>query len=702
MIDEKNLIEDIKSYKCPQSCSFDKCLKICKNVAVVHETRIQLYGSKDTPRESAVRRKFTFNCLKENVTFDENGRASWRFFFNHEQICNAAFRFVTGVSKMMISRLKSRISKDRARATDTERVPFGIKAGGSKRNLMKDHGMAMAWLRGVAKQLGQYVPNSNETRLPFARKKQVFEYYAAEMRLRGVTPIKYGAFIVRWNQDPDCCTIKLCKKKGAFAQCNTCADFAVEVGACKEASAAEDVKKRWNVHIDRVMKCRQIYYDNRDQAFAQPEKMVCLIADIMDQSKTTLPHFKRMKKAWSSKIWLKQCLMGVKVHGHRMDHYIAHPRVGTGGGSNFTVECILRTLRKLSEENYASTGGKLPPKLYMQLDNCSGDNKNYAILALCNFLVDQGVFEQVDVGFLPVGHTHEDIDQGFSVLSRHLRGVDCLSFSSFVKEDKAAFKNPLEKPDVEVVNVKRDFKSWVYQAGVLYKDRVGILGIRYLRVLRYSRSKQLASLDMKNQRSKIRAQARSKLSSEIKELRAQLFALPKDRPSTFNGDDAAYEELKLSLDQKMHDATERLNQQSTTMADESAPPSNPELRASREEQVRKGKDPVIFHYKAEMDDPLFLPLYAEGVQYWLELPKGEPSFCDHVPSWMAVSDERRNKSEFETVKENILFFLNDSESKLTEFERDEWQRWINEQEKVATDYIYLRNALDFSLLCAFQ
>ena len=208
--------------------------------------------------------------------------------------------------------------------------------------------------------------------------------------------------------------------------------------------------------------------------------------------------------------------MGVKVHGQRMDHYIANARVGTGGGSNFTIECILRTLRKLSEENYAAEGGKLPPKLYMQLDNCSGDNKNYAILAFCNFLVDQGVFEQVEVGFLPVGHTHEDIDQGFSVLSRHLRKVDCLSFSSFVKEDRAAFNNPLKKPHVVLVNVKRDFKSWIEQPGALYKDRVGILDVRYLRVLRYSRSKQLAALDMKKQQNKRRAEDRLEISSEIK------------------------------------------------------------------------------------------------------------------------------------------------------------------------------------------
>ena len=34
---------------------------------------------------------------------------------------------------------------------------------------------------------------------------------------------------------------------------------------------------------------------------------------------------------------------------------------------------------------------------------------------------------QVEMGFLMVGHTHEDIDQGFSCLSRYLQKVDALT-----------------------------------------------------------------------------------------------------------------------------------------------------------------------------------------------------------------------------------------------------------------------------------
>ena len=409
VFDGNAILQDIRGYACAKSCPFDHCQKLCADVTLILHVREQIFGAIDNPRTSATRKNFVFETLNDNKIVDNDGKTKWRYFIGHIEICLRAYYHITAVSKMMLSRLKTRISVEQ-KFFVSDAIPLGVKAGGSRRNWKKDQGHALAWLRGMAKRLGQCIPNANETRLPFGRKKQVFAYYVAEMKLRGIKPCKYGTFCARWAEDEKCSTIRLCKKKGTFAQCDDCADFATQLGNAKGAMAAKKVKAQWNVHVKRIMKCREIYYDHRDQAFAYPDKLLCCIADIMDQAKTTIPHFKRANKSMSSKWWLRQCLMGVKVHGHRMDHYIAHSRVGTGGGSNFTIECILRTLRKLEAENYK--GGKLPPKLYLHMDNCSGDNKNYTILGFCNFLVvAEGVFEQVKVGFLPVGHTHEDIDQ---------------------------------------------------------------------------------------------------------------------------------------------------------------------------------------------------------------------------------------------------------------------------------------------------
>ena len=64
---------------------------------------------------------------------------------------------------------------------------------------------------------------------------------------------------------------------------------------------------------------------------------------------------------------------------------------------------------------------KLPENLLLQLDNWAGENKNRYLFAYLSLLVARGVFKIVQLGFLMVGHTHEDIDAMLSRFSEKLR-----------------------------------------------------------------------------------------------------------------------------------------------------------------------------------------------------------------------------------------------------------------------------------------
>ena len=46
------------------------------------------------------------------------------------------------------------------------------------------------------------------------------------------------------------------------------------------------------------------------------------------------------------------------------------------------------------------------------------------MFALCATLVGLGFFREVELSFLIVGHTHEDIDQRFSCISSTLKRLD--------------------------------------------------------------------------------------------------------------------------------------------------------------------------------------------------------------------------------------------------------------------------------------
>jgi hypothetical protein len=63
----------------------------------------------------------------------------------------------------------------------------------------------------------------------------------------------------------------------------------------------------------------------------------------------------------------------------------------------------------------------LPTKLFLQMENCVKDSTNHHMLAFLSLLIACNVFEEVQLGFLVVGHTHEHIDGSFGYLSNFLR-----------------------------------------------------------------------------------------------------------------------------------------------------------------------------------------------------------------------------------------------------------------------------------------
>ena len=99
-------------------------------------------------------------------------------------------------------------------------------------------------------------------------------------------------------------------------------------------------------------------------------------------------------------------IVGVIIHGSpdRRYFFLAYPHLA--GDSNLNIECIRRALVLYYEE----LGTCLRPNLYVQVDNAS-DNKSRFVFGTLAWMVLKDLVRQVEVVMLPVGHTHEDIDQ---------------------------------------------------------------------------------------------------------------------------------------------------------------------------------------------------------------------------------------------------------------------------------------------------
>ena len=94
-----------------------------------------------------------------------------------------------------------------------------------------------------------------------------------------------------------------------------------------------------------------------------------------------------------------------------------------GGNGEITSSLNLQTTSSQSATDAVPTPAfrTLPENLLLQLDNCAAENKNRYLFAYLSLLVAKGVFKTVQLGFLMVGHTHEDIDALFSRFSERLR-----------------------------------------------------------------------------------------------------------------------------------------------------------------------------------------------------------------------------------------------------------------------------------------
>ena len=225
-------------------------------------------------------------------------------------------------------------------------------------------------------------------------------------------------------------------------------------------------------------------------------------------------------------------------------------------------------------------------------------------------------------------HTHEDIDQGFSVLSGHLRTVDALSSTSYCREVRAAFSHTLDKPDVEYVNVKRDYKNWITAPGILYPQRqgtcayvhpcqsaliyirvptTGILSVRYLRITSYKLAKALVGESLRLEQERLRSDEQTKHQQLLRHTRQQLVDTPADPPTSFTGTGEEYQAVLDALEEKMHAAAaalERVKHQPLPDV-----PTNIPLAL----QLEMSDESVVIHYKKHMDDRHMLPTYPEGV-----------------------------------------------------------------------------------------
>jgi len=321
------------------------------------------------------------------------------------------------------------------------------------------------------------MPDCSEVHLPFFRKLDAyisFREHFAEVDSSGspVAPPSYAYFLRVWRENYP--HIKV-RKVRRFTKCEECELLRskLEKAGMSESKSAPILLK-YKEHHKFIARERQEYCSNRLRAAHNPSLVCSMIIDGADQSAFGLPHFVIRTKAERGHS-MKIKLIGLIDHGaiNRSHLFLMTEEFETG--SNHVVEALHRSLTVKSQT------GSLPDTLFLQMDNCTRENKNRFTLSYVEFLVSMGVFLEATVAFLPIGHTHEDIDQLFSRTATHLRIRDAVTIEDLAKELRESYT---PTPNVSIMRNIANFSGLLTKSGCVYNRTAPFSQFRYFRFTR--------------------------------------------------------------------------------------------------------------------------------------------------------------------------------------------------------------------------
>ena len=193
---------------------------------------------------------------------------------------------------------------------------------------------------------------------------------------------------------------------------------------------------------------------HRKKCYANPAKYMGIVIDGMDQKKTRLPHWPRPPKSID-----ESCLLQMHVVGCLVFHGELHSRVFLNYPSLHNDGNLIVTIMQRIFNEWENKSGGLPPILYLQLDNTSRENKNNLLFTYLHLLVVHKVFRKIKLGFLIVGHTHDQIDQMFSRFSRKL--AKC---KAFTYDDLCALiqESYTPNPQITLLTETFDFRRFAF------------------------------------------------------------------------------------------------------------------------------------------------------------------------------------------------------------------------------------------------
>jgi hypothetical protein len=305
------------------------------------------------------------------------------------------------------------------------------------------------WLDGYFTEIGDAMPHSDKIHLPPGEFQDIYNTYVYDMETQGRPVFKKARWRQVWREHfPNVCL----GEHSPFATCEVCGKYKRSKLEKHPKAHRAALKAAHSVHKKFVRQERSVYHENRNK---DPKEALSMCVDAMDQSKTFLPWIWPFTKAIAALMRMKTHITGVLMNCQKVPCLLFVDYADIPHDPNLTCFVILQSLLALEAL------GPLPPVLNLQLDNTCRENKNWCLFTFLGVLVLIGVFKEINVKFLPVGHTHEDIDAVFSQIAKKLRRAIVKTVSGLVNILKCAFTKFGRSPDVRIVDEVPNVREWL-------------------------------------------------------------------------------------------------------------------------------------------------------------------------------------------------------------------------------------------------
>ena len=294
---------------------------------------------------------------------------------------------------------------------------FSQGSGTAPMNVWSDR--APATLQREGKSTDEFFNNPSESADDLASTEQAM-LSGTDVYLDPLTPtddmpfVSFTYFLQVWRENDKTKSIIL-RKYLCFNKCTTCESLRKQHNETSDTATRGRVEVELREHRLFVQKERQEYSARREEAIRRPNEALSVVIDGADSLRYQVPNLKQKVSALQKVAPLRYNLMGAIVHGRGCKVYtVPHFYKQGTNVTLYVLQDIVQSLIRTSQ-------GNLPKTLYLQLDNTCKQNKNRFLASYLALLVHWGIFKRVKVSYLPVGHTHEDIDQMFSRLSVAMR-----------------------------------------------------------------------------------------------------------------------------------------------------------------------------------------------------------------------------------------------------------------------------------------